>query len=213
MDIQELRKRIFKLINEAFSEGETNFLPIETPMGSPDFNLFKGIVNQGIDSSLEGFTKSVFEKSPTRPGFFLFNFDKSELPVLLRRLEENGSDEALSWKSDIEDNSVEGLDEELRGSDFLNLDDQFDLPTDLDYTPDKSDIEAIENKWGKGKYIDKPISDEEIDDISNNIKRSRLGIDSDETEFKELEQGLNQQNKKGGSSVNRRMNAIGMSAN
>jgi hypothetical protein len=84
------------------------YLEITTPLGGGDFDIFKTVVNQGIDSHLEAFTKSKFE------GFMqdgqkrmCFNFHKSEVPILLRRLEEMGNEEADSWASDIRDS--EGL--------------------------------------------------------------------------------------------------------
>lgn len=86
-------------MNEEPDQSVDEFLPITTPLGSQDDKLFISVVNQGIDSHLEGFTKSKFE---TRDGRRIFNFNKSELPLLLRRLQELGTEEALSWKDDIE---------------------------------------------------------------------------------------------------------------
>ena len=84
-------------------EKNKDYLPITTPVGSPDDKLFTEVVNQGIDSHLEGFTKSKFEiKNSSLGNRRIFNFHRSELPVLLRRLEEIGSPEALQWKEDIE---------------------------------------------------------------------------------------------------------------
>jgi len=84
-------------------ENSDDFFEITTPIGSEDEKLLVGIVNQGIDSHLEGFTKSKFD---VRKGSLgdrrVFNFHKSELPVLLRRLEELGTEDALQWKNDIE---------------------------------------------------------------------------------------------------------------
>ena len=80
-----------------------DYLPITTPIGSPDDKLFTDVVSQGIDSSLEGFTKSKFEiKNSSLGNRKLFNFHRTELPILLRRLEEIGTPEALQWKEDIE---------------------------------------------------------------------------------------------------------------
>lgn len=85
------------------------FFPITTPVGSENDKLFTSIVNKGIDSHLEGFTKSIFQVQDGSLGKRrVFNFHKSELPILLRRLEEIGSEEALQWKNDIEnyDNNI-----------------------------------------------------------------------------------------------------------
>jgi hypothetical protein len=91
------------------NESTGEYFPITTPVGSEDDKLFVSIVNQGIDSSLEGFTKSDFTVKDTSLGKRrVFNFHTSELPILLRRLEELGTDEALQWKDDIEnyDNNI-----------------------------------------------------------------------------------------------------------
>jgi len=88
----------------SLNEDENEFLPISAPEGSPDDKLFMDIVNQGIDSSLEGFTKSKFEiKNGSLGNRRIFNFHKSELPIVLRRLEDMGTPEAQQWKQDIED--------------------------------------------------------------------------------------------------------------
>jgi hypothetical protein len=69
---------------------------------SDDAKLFTSIVNQGIDAHLEAFTKSKFDHKPvnglTR---LVLDFEVSELPLLCRRLDEIGSDEAEAWASDI----------------------------------------------------------------------------------------------------------------
>ena len=71
--------------------------------GSEDYDLFSGIINQGIDAHLEAFTKSTFEVKGQRHGCRLYMaFDESELPILLRRLRELGTDEADQWADDIE---------------------------------------------------------------------------------------------------------------
>jgi hypothetical protein len=61
------------------------FIQISTPIGSADFELFKNVINIGIDSHLEAFIKSKFEKKDDR---YYFNFHVSEKPILLRRLQE-----------------------------------------------------------------------------------------------------------------------------
>lgn len=52
---------------------------------SKDAELFVGIWNQGIDAHLEAFTESTFEE---RDGRIFFEFDGSEMHILIRRLEE-----------------------------------------------------------------------------------------------------------------------------
>lgn len=63
----------------------SDYISIGTPVNSPDYSLFKGIVDQGIDSHLEAFTKSQFFFDC---GKFHFHFHKSEKSILLRRLTE-----------------------------------------------------------------------------------------------------------------------------
>jgi hypothetical protein len=97
-------------------EQNNEFLPISAPEGSPDDKLFMDIVNQGIDSSLEGFTKSKFEiKNGSLGNRRIFNFHKSELPIVLRRLEDMGTPEAQQWKEDIEnyENNIGEISEEI----------------------------------------------------------------------------------------------------
>lgn len=65
-----------------------DFFPIETPYDSKDYQIMKNVVDKGIDSHLEGFTKSKFTKSPHWNNKFLWNIHESELPILYRRLEE-----------------------------------------------------------------------------------------------------------------------------
>ena len=88
----------------------SEFFPITTPTFTEDFKLFKDIVNQGIDSHLEAFVKSEFKEAGDR---YLFNFHKSELPILLRRLRELGTEESDYWASDIENYEEDTVDEML----------------------------------------------------------------------------------------------------
>jgi len=120
-------------LNENLDEYRTddsNYFPITTPVGSEDDKLFVSIVNQGIDSHLEGFTKSKFTVENTSIGKRrVFNFHVSELPILLRRLEELGTDEALSWKEDIE-NYDSNINEVI--TEVSDLDDdlvEYDVPS------------------------------------------------------------------------------------
>ena len=99
-------KRADQAINQKINQEE--FLPITTPLGSEDSKLFAQAINVGIDSHLEGFIKSKFSKKGNR---LVLNFAVSELPILLRRLEEIGTDESLGWKDDIENYKAEDLDE------------------------------------------------------------------------------------------------------
>ena len=60
-------------------------LDIKIPIGSQDYDLFVDIINQGIDSRLEGFTKSKFYRKENQS---CFDFHDSEISILLRRLSE-----------------------------------------------------------------------------------------------------------------------------
>ena len=73
-------------------------LPISCHKMSNDSILFRKVVNMGIDSRLTGFTKSEFHKDGNR---FYFNFDDSELEILVRRLLSIGTEKAESWADDI----------------------------------------------------------------------------------------------------------------
>lgn len=83
----------------------------ETPfisciIGSEDFDLFKSIVNQSIDSHLEAFTKSRFDRNPKLSSRFDFFFHETEIPLLMRRLSEiaeMGNEDAEQWENDILD--------------------------------------------------------------------------------------------------------------
>tara|TARA_Y100001963_G_C6657440_1_gene388763 strand:- start:211 stop:498 length:288 start_codon:yes stop_codon:yes gene_type:complete len=56
---------------------------------SDDFKLFQEVINQGIDSRLEAFTKSKFEiKKEHLVNRLYMEFHESEIQILLRRLEE-----------------------------------------------------------------------------------------------------------------------------
>jgi hypothetical protein len=80
----------------------SEYLDITTPIGSNDDKLFVSVVNKGIDSHLEGFTKSKFDVKDTSIGQRrIFKFHRSELPILVRRLEEIGDENALQWAEDI----------------------------------------------------------------------------------------------------------------
>lgn len=85
---------------------DKNFFPIETPYSSKEYEIMKNVVNQGIDSRLNAFTKSEFKKSPFFNNKFLFNVHLSELPILIQRLDDlynqNGDEDYLTMKEDLE---------------------------------------------------------------------------------------------------------------
>jgi hypothetical protein len=61
-----------------------------------EWDVLVEVVNQGIDSHLEGFTSSVFDSSTGK-----CNIAPEEMKVLLRRLYESGSEEAWQLRTDI----------------------------------------------------------------------------------------------------------------
>jgi hypothetical protein len=75
-----------------------DYLDISTYAGSDDTKLFMKIVNQGIDSHLEAVTRSEFLWKDNR---LHMRIHRKDIPVLIRRLEEIGTDEAISWAEDI----------------------------------------------------------------------------------------------------------------
>ncbi len=73
-------------------------MDISTPIGSDDTEIFTDIINTGIDSRLEGFTRSNFIIIGNR---LSMDFHESELQILIRRLLETENSEAEQWADDI----------------------------------------------------------------------------------------------------------------
>jgi hypothetical protein len=115
----------------------TDFFPIETPYNSEDYKLMKAVVNKGIDSRLEGFTKSEFKKSPNFNNKFLWNIAVSELPILYRRLEElyeeTGNEDYLSFKEDVQNVADVSLNAIAGGEYGEELDEMIDPYDPMDY--------------------------------------------------------------------------------
>jgi hypothetical protein len=105
----EAKKEKIEKDLKILKEGEINhtqdweFFPITIPLGSSDIKIFKNVIDKGIDSHLEGFTKSKFS---SKDGRLVLNFHNSELPILIRRLkemyDETGEEEYLTWAEDID---------------------------------------------------------------------------------------------------------------
>ena len=77
-----------------------NCIEITCRVSGSDANIFRNVINQGIDSYLEGFTKSEFSE---KDGRYIFNFHRTELHILIRRLEEIGTEQSMLWAEDIKD--------------------------------------------------------------------------------------------------------------
>lgn len=67
---------------------------------SSDFKLFKKVINQGIDSHLEGFTKSKFSYNKEEKRCF-FDFHDSEISILVRRLKQINTYNSNLWVEDL----------------------------------------------------------------------------------------------------------------
>lgn len=218
MNENKLREKIFGIIMEsATAQSSPEFIPIDTAINSSDYKLFAGIVNQGIDSHLQGFTKSKFEKS-ARPGRFLFNFNKTEIPILLRRLRDEGTDEADSWANDIENSVAVNIEEdedwnkETRDPSMFDVAGQFNTEKDLEYTPGLNDIKDMKDEFGE--YINEPMSDDEIRGISNNLKQAKMRLPHDELELKKIQKSLDDENSQyPGGYKGKKMKKIGSSIN
>lgn len=73
-------------------------LKISCRIYSDDYKMFADIINQGIDSRLEAFTRSSFKQSDTRLNMI---FSTYEVSILLRRLLELEDIAAGQWVDDI----------------------------------------------------------------------------------------------------------------
>jgi hypothetical protein len=156
-----------KDVNETPDDPETTetenneFFNINMPINSEDAKLFTDIINQGIDSHLEGFTKSKFNiKEDSRGKRLNLDFHKSELPILLRRLEELGNDEALSWKDDIEhyDQNIDEITKQvhpmtskqglhLEQINNMKIEDVINNLNNLNFDPDNIPPQYLNSKW------------------------------------------------------------------
>jgi hypothetical protein len=153
-----------------------DYFPITTPLGSADDKLFAGIVNQGIDSHLEGFTKSNFSvqvlpKDSPSSKRRIFNFHNSELPILLRRLEELGTEEALQWKDDIEnyDNNIN----EIATTTTVNRKDLGVNPKYTHFAVLKQNNKII-NGWDYRGYDSEELKIEKMHYFFNDIKDMQI---------------------------------------
>lgn len=108
-------------------EIQSDFFEITTPVESKDAKLFAKIINRGIDSDLEGFTKSKFDTKQTSNGRRLvLNFHKDEIPTLIKRLEDIGGEDALMWVEDIKNYKEEESLSESRIVNKKNLSKEFE---------------------------------------------------------------------------------------
>ena len=75
-----------------------------------DFELFKKVINMGIDARLEAFTKSNFcVKAKSIGGRLYLNINESEMQILIRRLLEINTENSEQWADDIIEAYYEGV--------------------------------------------------------------------------------------------------------
>ena len=74
-------------------------LDVSFRVGSDDHKIFANVINKGIDSRLEAFTKSEFKELNGR---IYLSFNPSEFGLLLRRLCE--LEDSFSYSEDHEEN-------------------------------------------------------------------------------------------------------------
>lgn len=88
--------------NDFITSGKsTKPVNISVFVGSSDFDLFRSVIEQGIDSHLQAFVSSYFHIQSSR---LEMNFSIEELPILVRRLDElgdSGNESAMDWSNDI----------------------------------------------------------------------------------------------------------------
>ena len=144
------------------------FFEITSPVNSEDAQMFVSIINQGIDSHLEGFTQSKFDtKDSTLGKRYHFNFHKTELPILLRRLRELGTEEAMQWADDIENNDV-NINEIGEPSYSDHLDTHYSSDGLSDANADRDSKEQAENLYELGVNIMKSMKAVQVDDNKRN---------------------------------------------
>lgn len=89
---------------------DQDFFVITTPYGwGRDFYLLERVINMGIDSRLEGFTRSSFRKEPDPQlicNRLVCNFHVSELQILIKRLVEISEDQYIQEETEERAESI-----------------------------------------------------------------------------------------------------------
>lgn len=110
------------------------FFPIETPYSSEEYKILKEVVNQGIDSRLEGFTKSKFGKSTAFANKFKWDFHYDELPILSRRLQElyekTENEDYYNFKTEIEEAVARTKAEEAESANVNSIEEEENFYTE-----------------------------------------------------------------------------------
>jgi hypothetical protein len=152
-DVYELDESVIK------EDSDGDYFEITCPIGSEDDKMFIEIINQGIDGHLEAFVNSKFSVKDTSYGKRrVLKFHKSEISLLIRRLQEFGTEEAESWAYDIENYKNEELNESFINKEmedfFDNLYDMY-LDEDMDWDGfiKKEVVEIMKNSKNKNDFI------------------------------------------------------------
>ena len=158
-----------------------DFFPIETPYGSEDYKLMKNAVNIGIDSHLEGFTKSEFKKSPHFNNKFLWNIHNSELPILYRRLadlyEKTGNEDYMSLSNEVKEREpVMSGEEDLEENGIEN------------YIDDDTKSQEMMDEMDEAEFpgMEENSSDSLINKHGENIKPETLGETTDTEKYEDV---------------------------
>lgn len=137
---------------------QSDFFRISIPFGSKtDVKIFTDVVNQGIDSRLEAFTRSRFSRSDGELGGsrLVLEFHRSELPLLVRRLREYGE-----ANYDEKDDGGEGLgaSAERWAEDIAEHDEYYESPPGTEYVPKefmsgRQDLEWVAVRADGGEMV------------------------------------------------------------
>lgn len=114
---------------------QSDFFPISIPFSNHrDIKLFTDIINQGIDSHLEAFTRTRVNPTAGAAGEsrMVFEFYRSELPILVRRLREYAERHMTNWG---EEDNIDSENAERWADDISEQDDYYELPPGSEYVP------------------------------------------------------------------------------
>lgn len=114
---------------------QSDFFRISIPVGNKnEIKIFTDVVNQGIDSHLEAFTRSRFSREEETPGWprLVLEFHRSELPLLVRRLREYGE---ANYDEKDENSRGIGAAADSWAEEIAGHDEYYELPPGSEYVP------------------------------------------------------------------------------
>lgn len=184
----------------------SDFFPIETPYSSEEYKIMQSVVNKGIDSHLEAFTKSEFKKSPSFNNKFLWNIHNSELPILYRRLEElyneTGNDDYQSFLDDVKSVAGGEIDEMVDPYDPMDMNQTISgeptATSDLavggvDTAPAYAQGQDFSNNQGIENYIDDDTLGQELEidesELRKLVKSQVEGLTNEDSQMKRHQAG------------------------